>query len=223
MNLSGHNQGENYPRSDKFRYKLSGMLKDYLDRLSTDPNAEDHLKNILRTINNYSAQLANAGRQSRALAAKTAHDTIEKIILTAPEEDKKDIRCKAGCTACCFVDASITSEEATLIVEYCHKNNIAIDWDYLIKQVARGRKDFSELSKCVFLENDLCGIYEVRPSTCRKHFVLSDPALCDSSKNKDIPLDTYFNLQSEMVTSALMNLSTTGPIEKMLLDELGRE
>ena len=223
MNMSGHNQGDNYPRSDKFRYKLSGMLKDCLDRLSADPAQEEHIKDILRAINNYSVQLAGAGRNNPAIAAKTAHDTIEKIILTAPEEDKKDIRCKAGCTACCFIDASITSEEAALIVAFSRKNNIEIDQSYLIKQAETGRKDFSAVSKCVFLENDLCRIYEVRPSTCRKHFVMSDPELCDSSKNKEIPLVTYFNLQSEMVTSALMNLSTTGPIEKMLLDELSRE
>lgn len=217
--MTGSNNDNNYPRPGNV-YKLTGMLKEWLDRLSADSNEAEYVNLILNTINNYSEQLNNAGKQNKNLAAKAAHDAIDKLFTSAAEEDKKGIQCSKGCAACCYIDATIAESEAKLIIDHCEKNNFPIDKSYLKKQAARGRKEFSEISKCVFLENNLCSIYEVRPATCRKHFVKNDPALCDSSKNKDIPLITYFNLQSEIIASALLNTGESGPIEKMLLDQL---
>jgi Fe-S-cluster containining protein len=220
MNTGPADNKETQPNEELVPYRLTGMLKDWLEKLSADPQHLEQVNFILRTVDNYGEQLKQSALHGNNMPARSTHQAIDQVFAAAPAGEKNGIQCKAGCNACCYIDATIAESEAALIVAYCDKNKISIDTDYLERQSATGRESFSEVSKCVFLQNDLCSIYEVRPSTCRKHFVKNDPALCDFSQNKDIPLVTYFNLQSEMIASALMNISQTGPIEKMLLNAL---
>ena len=148
------------------------------------------------------------------------YTAIDGFFLKAPEESKKEIQCKAGCTACCYIDADISGDEATVIINYCKENGIEIDKEYLTKQAAVGRKSYSELSRCVFLKDNLCSIYPVRPITCRKHWVKTDPALCDFSKNIVHQVGGYFDVNTEILASALLNVDESGPFEKVLLSEM---
>jgi len=146
------------------------------------------------------------------------YKAIDGFFDAAPGENKKNIQCKTGCTACCFIEIDVSGDEAAVIIDYCRENSVEIDRDYLTKQAAAGRKSYSELSRCVFLKDNLCSIYPVRPVACRKHWVNTDPALCDFSKNIINRVGGYFDINTEILASAMLNIDETGPLEKMILN-----
>ena len=95
--------------------------------------------------------------------------------------------CKAGCTACCHTQVSVTRNEALLLIERVNEG-VTVDSDLLLKQMKAGDNDteFYRLSyedrKCIFLgDNGLCSVYEDRPSVCRTNAVLGNSSQCDTS------------------------------------------
>lgn len=205
------------PESGYVNYKVTSMLKDYLGMLMENPDNKETIEQIIKLIEGYTVQLRSLRIQNKAETAKEVYKAIDNFFVKAPDENKKDIRCKAGCTACCFIDVDVSGDEAGVIIDYCRENNIEIDREYLTKQAAVGRKSYSDLSKCFFLKDNLCSIYPVRPIACRKHWVKSDPILCDFSKNIVNQVNGYFDVNAEILASALLNVDETGPIEKMIL------
>lgn len=201
------------------QYKLSAMLQHYLGMLISHAPAE--IETILQKVDYYSNQFAQL-KQQNINPAGAGHKALDDLYEMIPAENKNQVSCTKGCTGCCYIDLHITVDEAAHIIDYCREQGISIDKDYLNLQAQTGRKEFSAHSKCVFLEEGLCSIYPARPAACRKHFVKSDPKLCDSSLNTSAPVDTFFDLHSEIVASAMMNVAETDAIEKMLLLVLNR-
>jgi Fe-S-cluster containining protein len=201
-------------------YKLSSMLRHYLETLVE--NSPGEIDTVLQRIEYFATHLSHL-KARNINPASISHKALDELYTIAPAENKKDITCKKGCTACCYIDLHITADEAALILSYCEENNIEVDRAYLVNQLANGRSPASAFAKCVFLENSLCTVYPVRPAACRKHFVKSDPALCDSKINNEIPLNTYFDLHAEMIASANMNISETNAIEFLLLKQLKQQ
>jgi hypothetical protein len=210
------------PEPGYTKYKVTSMLKDYLGILMEQPEYQETIEQILKLINSYTDQLRKLRIQNRVEATKEVYKAIDGFFNAAPEEGKKEIQCKAGCTACCFIDVDVSGDEAAVIINYCKENGIEIDQEYLTKQAAVGRKSYSALSRCVFLKDNLCSIYPVRPIACRKHWVKTDPALCDFSKNMVNQVGGYFDVNTEILASAILNVDEAGPFEKILLDELGK-
>src|SRR5687768_9442172 len=171
------------PASGYDEYKVTSLLKDYLATLMEQPDSREKIDQILQLIKGYKYQLGKLRNRNRVGTIKEVYKAIDNFFNAAPEENKKEIKCKTGCTACCFIDVDLSADEAAAIVEYCNENGIEIDKEYLEKQAAVGRKKYSELSRCVFLKDDFCSVYPVRPVACRKHWVKTDPSLCDFSKN----------------------------------------
>lgn len=203
-------------------YKVTSMLRDYLGMLTEEPGNGETIEQILSLINSYTTQLRNIRIQNREEATKEVYKAIDGFFNTAPEDDKTDIQCRAGCTACCFIEIDVSGDEATVILNYCRENGMEIDLEYLQKQAVVGRKTYSELSRCVFLKDNLCSIYPVRPIACRKHWVKTDPALCDFSENRINQVGGYFNVNTEILASAALNVEEVGPFEKVLLGELDK-
>lgn len=202
------------------KYKVTSMLKDYLGMLMEQSENQGTIQQILKLIDGYTVQLRKLRTQNRVAATKEVYKSIDGFFNGAPEDNKKEIQCKAGCTACCFIDVDVSGDEAAVIINYCRENGIEIDREYLTKQAAVGRKSYSHVSRCVFLKGNLCSIYPVRPIACRKHWVKTDPALCDFSKNIVNQVGGYFDVNTEILASALLNVDETGPFEKALLSEL---
>lgn len=127
----------------------------------------------------------------------------EKILLSIYDSfqkwaENKDVACHKGCATCCTQNVTVTATEAELIHKYFLAQN---KQDYLAKILATAREyvplnmttnDFAEaclngkevspesdgsLAPCLFLENNICQIYEVRPFACR--------AFCSSSPCKE--------------------------------------
>lgn len=203
-------------------YKVTSMLKDYLAMLMENSENQESIDQILGLINGYIDQLRNLRTINRNETTLEVYKAVDGFFDSATEENKKDLQCKTGCTACCFIDIESSSDEAAVIVNYCKENNIEIDYEYLSKQAAVGRKTYTDLSRCVFLKDDLCSIYPVRPVACRKHWVKTDPALCDFSKNIVNKVGGYFDVNTEILASAMLNVDETGSFEKVLLRELDK-
>ena len=208
------------PASGYHEYKVTSLLRDYLASLLEHADNRAAIDEILNLINAYRYQLGKLRNRDRIGTIKEVYKAIDKFFDNAPEENKKEIKCKTGCTHCCFIDVDISGPEAAVIVNYCKENVIEIDREYLTKQAAVGRKTYTPLSRCVFLKDNLCSIYPVRPIACRKHWVKTDPSLCDFSNNIINKVGAYFDINTEILASAVLNAENTGAFEKMLLDEL---
>jgi len=208
------------PASGYDEYKVTSLLKDHLALLMEQPENQETIDQILKLINGYKDQLRNLRAKNNIATIKEVYKAIDNFFNNAPGENKKDIKCKTGCTACCFIDVDVSADEVAAIINYCNENAIEIDKKYLIKQAEVGRKKYSELSRCVFLKDDMCSIYPVRPIACRKHWVKTDPSLCDFSKNIANPVGKYFDVNTEILASAVLNVGETGSFEKMMLNEL---
>jgi hypothetical protein len=211
------------PASGYDEYKVTSLLKDYLVSLMEQPENQEAIDQILELINGYKDQLRILRAKNNIGTIKEVYKAIDNFFNTAPEENKKEIQCKQGCTACCFIDVEVSADEAAAIINYCNENAIEIDKEYLEKQAVVGRKKYSELSRCVFLKDNLCSIYPVRPIACRKHWVKTDPSLCDFSTNVVNKVGGYFDINTEILASAMLNAEDTGTFEKMLLDELKKD
>lgn len=210
------------PAPGYVEYKTTSMLKDYLGMLMEQPENRETIDQMLKLIKGYIVQLKKLRTQNRVETTKEVYKAIDGFFNAAPAESKKEIQCKAGCTACCFIDVDVSGDEVAVIINYCKENGIEIDKEYLTKQAAVGRKLYSALSRCVFLKDNLCSIYPVRPIACRKHWVKTDPALCDFSKNIVNQVGGYFDVNMEILASALLNVDEAGPFEKVLLSELDK-
>jgi Fe-S-cluster containining protein len=203
-------------------YKVTSMLKNYFGVLMQITETPETIGQVLQLIDGYTVQLRKLRIQNRLESIIEVYKAIDNFFNAATEEDKKEIQCKAGCTACCFIDVDVSGDEAELIINYCRDTGIEIDRVYLTKQAAAGRKSYSPLSRCVFLKDNLCSIYPVRPVACRKHWVKTDPGLCDFSKNIANQVNGYFDVNAEIMASALLNVHETGPFEKKLLSEMDK-
>lgn len=96
--------------------------------------------------------------------------------------------CHSGCSTCCTAMVTVTALEGRQILEYCHDNDmmslltdkLVIDDDH--QPPAQTTNEFIAISlnggeevqppryhniPCLFLDNGMCTIYEVRPFSCR--------------------------------------------------------
>ena len=64
---------------------------------------------------------------------------------------------------------------------------------------------------CIFLENEICSIYEQRPAGCRGHLVTSPPELCQDMGNNSIE-ELHIPLRAGTVLSLLWADLTKGPV-----------
>jgi len=77
--------------------------------------------------------------------------------------------CRIKCSSCCIL-TSVSEFEAFIIMKFLYDNKISI-------------KNRKKTKKCVFLENNSCLIYNIRPIICRTHgLILYDEELSTISK-----------------------------------------
>ena len=69
---------------------------------------------------------------------------------------------------------------------------------------------------CIFLENEVCSIYDHRPAGCRSHLVTSLPELCQDMVNNSIE-ELHVPLRAGTVLSILWSNLTENPVRLMPL------
>lgn len=133
-----------------------------------------------------------------------------------------DVKCRAGCAACCSIHVDISPHEAALLLAWCREYGIAIDRTRLERQATKTDATWHELAPkdraCVFLAEDrTCKVYEHRPGSCRKYFVKTDPDLCDMAKHPGGKVGVVFDVQAEVIHSAAMTVYGGGGMAAQLL------
>lgn len=156
-------------------------------------------------------------KRSRVKAVKRIHKIMDENILAFSK--KNPTTCRKGCSYCCHVYIYSTIDEAQAIVNYCKHNNLEIDKEILLQQSKYTREVWpdQEHSKCIFLDQKSeCSIYPIRPMTCRKFFVASDPELCDTSTGIH-RVKILHNIEVELMTAGVYEVRDTNSLPRQLL------
>lgn len=147
---------------------------------------------------------------------------FDLIIKQIPVVDQVMFSCKKGCSHCCNMNVDMNEYEAAAIVDYCVRNSISIDEETLELQehLSEVQRFKSKFRKCVFLVNNECSIYPVRPIACRKYFVTSAPADCNKFGAK-VEVGAYFSI--EKLLTALNHVGADyGNMATMIFKALDR-
>jgi Fe-S-cluster containining protein len=205
---------------------LSEWLALTWDRIST--HEREHLGAMHAHYEAEFKRIRNSPNQPGIAAG--IHDIVDRDIGdTMRSQQGANVTCRKGCSHCCHMHVGITRPEAALLLAYAEDQGVTIDWDRVRRQSKFSdpnewveRQPFEDTA-CVFLGADgTCQVYEHRPTACRKHLALSDPALCDLKNGlggKAMYLVTY---PAEVAFSASFNVFERGSMPVMLLKERGR-
>jgi len=165
---------------------------------------------VMETILYYAAQLKQSLSSGSTIvdAVETLYDAGLQVHDTPPV----NLSCRKGCAHCCHIQVMVTTAEAKTITQYCKQHDIPIDYSHLKKQrdFQEGTHGHSEHSACVFLKNNECSIYPVRPFNCRNYFVVSDPKLCDVKANPRTQVLKWVDMNLQIFHSALLMVGVDG-------------
>lgn len=163
-----------------------------------------------------------------AIRAQRVHELVDFAMEKSEQVAPHNISCRKGCSFCCHTLVAASASEGDLIQLYVRDNGITVDTDRLSLQAhVKDPENYARSlrwqdSACVFLnEQGECKIYPVRPVTCRKLTVLSDPKLCDPlESNKP---DYLVHLEAEIIASALYNIELSDEDEPPSLPQILRQ
>lgn len=169
MSLRG--MAMNFPAIAKQTYDT---LKNQSAFSSISQFVKDHLKKIISPL-------------ERARFLHHVVDDYNREVFAHPLVQKLS-PCKAGCSACCHTQVSITEDEAELLASRIEEG-LKIDYSQLNLQMQAGNSsdEFYKLSfderKCLFLNSDnKCQVYSDRPSVCRTNAVLGEASQCSTKE-----------------------------------------
>lgn len=124
------------------------------------------------------AQFTKENASSRSKLRK-----IYNLMTDLGNAAKPYIACGKGCSSCCKMNVTISQIEA---------NHIAEKTGLKSKQLTTSkthRPDMFLGRPCMFLKDDTCTIYDVRPFVCRKHIWFdTSPYWCDPKHSLEIKM-----------------------------------
>ncbi len=197
-------------RVKKKYFMLSAYVKTARDNGEINPNE------LVEALEHYIALFKDMKKQYRAAdRAKLLHDIIDIKIAKERAKDNSDttrqITCRKNCAFCCYQNVDVTYDEAALLID-----TYPIDWSAVELQA---KNESPRSQRCVFLQSDnSCGVYENRPTSCRKYFVVSNPSDCnmDDASNSGLVEVCGIN-DAEIMASAIMTASDCDSMATMLL------
>jgi Fe-S-cluster containining protein len=185
-----------------------GMTRFGKSMLERNPSRRPEIKAMLTSmVMNYKEQIEKMIEEAPLSAMASVHHTMDEMI--AEEIKGERISCAKGCAYCCHINVDINLLEAMVIVHYCNAMGIDIDYSYLKQQGKLHGHDKERAmsqthSACVFLKNNECSIYPVRPINCRKYLVGTDPKLCDATTDtQEVGVMTIRDI--EAIASGVLN------------------
>jgi Fe-S-cluster containining protein len=123
--------------------------------------------------------------------AASMHRFMDMFCTTASADyraENGEIFCAKGCSSCCTLAVNCTAGEALLIAAALTAEQRAALADYVkkLKDKIGGISDMKsylrlhrrELGGCPFREEGICGIYEVRPISCRALLATKESRWC---------------------------------------------
>jgi len=198
-------------------YFYTDSLKEVLHRM----NAEDYVL-VHNAIDHYVEEYKRGCKMYGLIT--TVYNflkLIDKLIKEWKQEHSDiamQISCKKGCKYCCEIQVMLSLGEAKLILNTMKIQKIYINKKKLRRQDKCEDWDTQPLKDrgCIFLDNDyICKIYESRPVSCRKYFVLDNPEKCDTNSSNTI-IKRAIVIKAEIVASAMLNVDKTGTLPALL-------
>lgn len=184
-------------------------------------SSKELAENIISSVGHYKQEYEKCQKPSEEKA------TIFQNFLQSEinKEDHSKVKCSKGCGFCCMVKVKITQDEAKLLIKHAKENNIEINKDSLEVQANNDGKKYFNLPnhqrRCQFMaEDNSCKVYDVRPMSCRKYHVITEPKLCDTYGVNNI--GALINLNNEAIVSGIFNAVEAGYMPNMLLKELNQ-
>jgi Fe-S-cluster containining protein len=118
-----------------------------------------------------------------------------------------DISCLPSCSGCCSRLIPVSIAEAIIIYQDLKESgrwsSIRSKCEELLPVISSSNQVswFKMNIPCIFLQNNLCTVYKIRPASCFTHFSKSHPSLCgpwSQSEGEFKPID-YLDLHAEML------------------------
>ena|SRR3990167_8286133 len=199
------------------RTKLTSFLNDTLmhaaKNISVDV-AKKHFKEVKKVAVYYKNELSkpNPDKFIGKLYAK-----VDQIVKESVKPGS--VSCSKGCSHCCYQAVNISKSKALYILN--NTERIELDTKLLVKQLPLTTyQEWHELPyadrKCIFLQDNKCSIYDIRPIACRKYFVKSLPDDCDSQANPNRRVINMTINPVEKMASALINAEENGLLPAMI-------
>ena len=204
---------------------LTATLQLLLNQVDQDER-EKAIELLLAFIEAFDLRRAEVPHEDPVVIANRLHEGLDLAIATgkATGEHANEITCRRGCAHCCHMRVGVLPEEAALLYDTMQAKGLVIDQARLATQLQWSDDDDvwkhqpPEDRRCLFLnDQNECQVYEQRPLSCRKYFVVSDPALCQIEKHPDDKVGIWFDAKSEIITSAAMTFYDVGSLPHMLV------
>lgn len=180
------------------------------------------LEQIEKELHEYCVQFERwIEGEDAATICRRIYTRVDKIL-----EQPKEVSCRAGCAACCRQYVAVTRAEAKHLIQLAHAKSIPLDRSRLQAQAQTHEDAWRHLTPfnavCSFLdtETNQCRVYEDRPMSCRKYYVVTDSTLCDLKKNPGEQVGIWFDLTAEIIATAWMTVNGGDNMAKMILEEL---
>ena len=206
-------------------YEMSDTLGQLIKQMDDDLEGKKQIHEALDFyINQYEERTKEVDSASLVHSFHVELDSEIERLKIKRADLAKDVKCRQGCSYCCYMNVDISRDEALLIKMVIKEKRLKIDMPRLKHQAKnQGLKAWRKLKpkqqKCVFLgESALCMIYEHRPAPCRKLLVISDPKLCNMKKVQKV--GRFIDWHVEVIASAILNGSKSGTLPEMLLEVL---
>ena len=142
------------------------------------------------------------------IALQKSFARYDNLIAKSVEESITKPACKAGCAFCCHYKVEVRAHEVFLIKDYMQKNWSHVQINNVLSEAENNAALIATLTpeqhlltniKCVFLMNNQCSIYPVRPFKCR-NFHATDATACENSFNEPSNL----SIENSFVESVAM-------------------
>lgn len=182
---------------------------------------------IIKAIMYYTKELSKKPSLEGTFDLLELIDDLNRENIPKVTQDKQ-ISCKKGCSYCCHIQVSMSEREGDVIMDYMSKKNMEFSDEE--KERIEEQSKFTEeqaleymLSphrKCVFLKDNLCSIYTVRPFSCRNYYVFSEPELCNTDNTEDRKLAQYFNIHTLPIAFSLLETSSPTTMSRYLKSKL---
>ena len=209
---------------------ISEPLRQIMDS-ATQEEREHFARLLLLLLQGFeaSAKEPEVRRESPAQTARRLHEAADMRIEEASQTElAQQITCRKGCAHCCHINVSVTPEEADLLLEVGLAKGLSIDPKRLLKQIHWKDEDWLQQpradARCVFLGDDnTCQVYEDRPLSCRKYFVVTEPELCNIEKHPGEKVGSWADAELEIIVTAVWTFYGVDTLPRQLMAAMLRK
>ena len=129
---------------------------------------------------------------------------LDKYLADTLAREKRPLACHAGCGACCHQPIPLTLAELLAIKSFLRLAGMRQPLASSAKE--RGEDKGKTSSTCMFLHEDSCSIYPVRPFACRRYLVFNRPCVMGEDAASSRPQDMLISSQKILFDALCLTL-----------------